>query len=157
MTLTQTERKKTKMKIKTFIVREGAKLPFKATAGSAGADLYACIDTPVTFAPGEQVMIPVGIAMEIPEGCGGFIFPRSSMAVKGGISMPNCVGVIDSDYRGEISVPLVNLGKWNYTVNPYDRIAQIVIMPVENAEYEEVEVLSSTERGEGGFGSTGKN
>ncbi len=85
------------------------------------------------------------------------MFPRSSMAVKSGISMSNCVGVIDSDYRGEISVPLINFGKEDYVVNPCDRIAQMVIMPVENAEYETAEELSSTERGKGGFGSTGKN
>jgi len=145
------------MKIKTAIIREGAKLPFKATSGSAGADLYACIDTPITIGVGERVMIPTGISMEIPSNYGGFMFPRSSMAVKGGISMSNCVGVIDSDYRGEISVPLINLGKEDYVVNPYDRIAQMVIIPVENAEYETAEELSSTERGKGGFGSTGKS
>ena len=145
------------MKIKTIILKEGAKLPYKATSGSAGTDLYACIVEPVTFAPGEQIMIPTGIAMEIPEGYGGFIFPRSSMAVKGGVSMPNCVGVIDSDYRGEISVPLINLGKRYYTVKPGDRVAQMVIMPVENADYELSDLLPSTERGEGGFGSTGKS
>ena len=145
------------MKIKTVKIRENAKLPFKATSGSAGADLYACINEPVVIPAGERAMIPIGIAMEIPLGYGGFVFPRSSAAVKDGISLPNCVGVIDSDYRGEISVPLINHGWAYYTVNPGDRIAQMVIMPVEDAVYELSDELSDTERGSGGFGSTGKN
>ena len=145
------------MKVKTVIIREGARLPFKATSGSAGADLYACIDEPIVIPQGERAMIPTGIAMEIPLGYGGFVFPRSSTAIKSGVSLPNCVGVIDSDYRGEISVPLINHGWAYYTVNPGDRIAQMVIMPVEDAEYELTDKLSDTERGTGGFGSTGKN
>lgn len=145
------------MKIKTVKIREDAKTPFKATSGSAGADMHACINEPVTFGAGERVMIPTGIAVEIPSGFGGFIFPRSSLGVKNGITLPNCVGVIDSDYRGEISIPLINFGREPYTVNPGDRIAQMVILPVADAEYELADELSPTERGEGGFGSTGKN
>lgn len=145
------------MKINAIKLKEGAKLPFKATEGSAGADLFACIEGSLTVKPGETRFVPTGIAVEIPKGYGGFMFPRSSLACKYGISFPNCVGVIDSDYRGEISAVLINHGKSDYTVNPGDRVAQMVIMPVENAEYVFAEELSDTERGKGGFGSTGKN
>lgn len=144
------------MKIKTVKTRENAKLPYTATAGSAGADLFACTDSPVTVGAGERALIPTGIAVEIPAGFGGFVFPRSSVASKHGVSLANCVGVIDSDYRGEISVPVINHGDKDYTINPGDRIAQMVIMPVESAEYETSEELSETARGEGGFGSTGR-
>lgn len=143
------------MKIKTKILREGAKLPFCATEGSAGADICACIEKGVTVEPGKTEKITSGIAVEIPMGFGGFIFPRSSLATKYGITLPNCVGVIDSDYRGEICVPVINLGEESFTVKNGDRIAQMVIMPYETAEYETVPQLSETERGEGGFGSTG--
>lgn len=143
------------MKIRTKIVREGAKLPFRATEGSAGADICACIENDVTVEPGKIKKIPTGIAIEIPVGFGGFIFPRSSLATKYGITLPNCVGVIDSDYRGEVCVPVINLGEESFTVKNGDRIAQMVIMPYEAAEYETVPELSETERGEGGFGSTG--
>lgn len=143
------------MKIRTKIVREGAKLPFCATEGSAGADICACIENDVTVEPGEIKKITSGIAVEIPVGFGGFIFPRSSLATKYGITLPNCVGVIDSDYRGEVCVPVINLGEESFTVKNGDRIAQMVIMPYEAAEYETVSELSETERGEGGFGSTG--
>lgn len=145
------------MKIKTKIVREGAKLPLRATEGSAGADLSACLENEVAVEVGRMKMIPVGIAIEIPVGFGGFIFPRSSLAVKYGVTLPNCVGVIDSDYRGEISVPLINLGDKSFTVKNGDRIAQLVIMPYEATEYETASELTETERGEGGFGSTGLN
>ncbi len=145
------------MKINTVKLKEGAKLPYKATEGSAGADLFACIEKPMTLKPGEILFVPTGIAMEIPKGYGGFMFPRSSLACKSGISFPNCVGVIDSDYRGEISAVLINQSKSDYTVNHGDRVAQMVIMPVENAEYTFADELSDTERGKGGFGSTGKN
>lgn len=146
-----------KMKINVVKLREGARLPFKATEGSAGADLFACIEEPKTIKAGEILFVPTGIAMEIPVGYGGFMFPRSSLACRYGISFPNCVGVIDSDYRGEISAVLINQGKNDYTVNPGDRVAQMVIMPVESAEYMFAEGISDTGRGKGGFGSTGKN
>ncbi len=145
------------MKINVKKLKETAKLPYKATTGSAGADLYACIDAPVTVEAGKRVTIPTGIALEIPQGYGGFVFPRSSCAVKYGLSLPNCVGVIDSDYRGELCVPVINHGEEPYTIAPYDRIAQLVILPVEDAEYCLTQGLSDTERGEGGFGSTGKS
>ncbi|MCM1054544.1 MAG: dUTP diphosphatase [Bacteroides sp.] len=143
------------MKIKTVKLKENAKLPYKATSGSAGADLFACIDAPAAVGAGEILLIPTGIAVEIPLGYGGFVFPRSSTASKHGISLANCVGVIDSDYRGEISVPVINHGNKEYVIGVGDRIAQLVIMPVEEAEYEPAEELSDTVRGSGGFGSTG--
>lgn len=144
------------MKIKTVLLKDAAKLPFKATSGSAGADLFACIEEPVTLSAGERRLIPTGIGVEIPEGFGGFVFPRSSVAGKYGVSLANCVGVIDSDYRGEILVPLINHGDTDYTISGGDRIAQLVILPVASADYELSTSLSDTERGEGGFGSTGR-
>lgn len=144
------------MKIKTKKININAKLPFKATEGSAGADLFACIESELIIKPGKTNMIPVGIAVEIPVGFGGFIFPRSSLGSKYGITLPNCVGVIDSDYRGELCVPLINLGSADFVIQNGDRIAQLVILPVENAEYEDASELSDTVRGKGGFGSTGR-
>lgn len=145
-----------KMHIKVKKIRENARLPFRATAGSAGADLFACIESNVEVGAGERVLIPTGIAIELddPE-TGAFLFPRSSLSVKYGISMANCVGVIDSDYRGEIQVPLVNHTARPYTVHDGDRIAQMVILPILLPEFEECNRLGETERGEGGFGSTG--
>lgn len=145
------------MRINVKKLNEAARLPFRATEGSAGADLYACLEAPVTIEPGKRETIPAGIAIEIPPGYGGFVFPRSSVACKFGVSLPNCVGVIDSDYRGELCVPVINHSNLPYTINGGDRIAQLVILPVENAEYEYSDELSDTERGEGGFGSTGKS
>ena len=144
------------MTIKTKALREGARLPFRATEGSAGADLFACIDDDIIIEPGKIKMIPIGIAVEIPMGYCGFVFPRSSLGSKFGITLPNSVGVIDSDYRGELCVPLINHGENDFTVREGDRIAQLVIMPVEPPAYEFSEELSFTERGVGGFGSTGK-
>ena len=144
------------MKIKTKKININAKLPFKATEGSAGADLFACIESEIIIKPGKTNMIPVGIAVEIPVGFGGFIFPRSSLGCKYGITLPNCVGVIDSDSRGKLCVPLINLGSADFVIQNGDRIAQLVILPVENAEYEDASELSDTVRGKGGFGSTGR-
>ena len=145
------------MNIKTKKLNENAKLPYRATEGSAGADLFACIGEDITIAPGERILIPTGIAIELPDsGCGAFVFPRSSVSSKYGVSLANCVGVIDSDYRGEIKVPLINHSDEPYTVHNGDRIAQMVILPVIVPEYTENEQLGDTERGGGGFGSTGK-
>lgn len=144
------------MKIKVIKLRDPARLPQTATSGSAGADIYACVDGEITVAPGERAMIYTGIAVEIPKGYGGFMFPRSSLAVKYGVSLPNCVGVIDSDYRGELCVPVINHGSEPYTVRNGDRIAQMIILETPAVEYELAEELSDTERGSGGFGSTGK-
>lgn len=133
-----------------------ARIPFRATDGSAGADLYACLDEDVVIAPDERKLIPTGIAIELLSGeAGAFIFPRSSVSSKYGVSLANCVGVVDSDYRGEILVPLINHSSEPYTVHNGDRIAQIVIMPVIQADFVETGELGMTGRGTGGFGSTG--
>ena len=142
--------------VKVKKVREGAIVPKRATEGSAGADLYACISEPITIAPGQLVKIPVGIAIELADkGLAAFLFARSGLGVKHGITLSNSVGVVDSDYRGEICVGLCNVSDEPYTVSPDERIAQMVIMPVVNAEFIEADNLSDTERGEGGFGSSG--
>lgn len=143
------------MKVKIQYVSQKATRPEYATDGSAGMDLTAAMDQPITLKVGGRAMIPTGIAIQIPEGYGGFVFPRSGLAYKKGISMANCVGVIDSDYTGEIKVVLHNISGHDYTVNPGDRVAQLVFLPVPRAELEEVEELEETRRGSGGFGSTG--
>lgn len=137
-------------------LREGAVLPQRQTEGAAGYDLCACLEAPVTLQPGEGYPFPTGLAAEIPQGYAGMMFCRSGLGVKHGISLPNCVGVIDSDYRGELVVPLRNFGDGAYTIQPGERIAQLVIMPVLLPEIVEVEELSQTQRGQGGFGSTGR-
>lgn len=137
-------------------LRPGAEPPQRQTAGSAGFDLKACMEAPVTLKPGDRSTFCTGWAVEIPEGCVGLVFCRSGLGVKHGVSLPNCVGVIDSDYRGELQVPLVNLSREPYTVAPGERIAQLVVAPVCLPVVEEVEELTQTARGEGGFGSTGK-
>ncbi|MBQ7123741.1 MAG: dUTP diphosphatase [Oscillospiraceae bacterium] len=142
--------------IKVKKVRENAVIPKIATSGSAAADLYACIDEPLTVSARGSAVVPTGIAIAVPEGFGAFIFARSGLGIKHGIAPRNCVGVIDSDYRGEIAVGLMNNSDDDYTINPGDRIAQMAIMPVMAAEYIEADELSDTERGKGGFGSTGK-
>lgn len=144
------------MKVKIQYLNPEAKQPEYATDGSAGMDLSAVMDKPVTLNVGGRAMIPTGIALQIPKGYGGFVFPRSGLSYKKGISMANCVGVIDSDYTGEIKVVLHNISGHAYTVNPGDRIAQLVFLPVATAELEEAEELETTERGDGGFGSTGR-
>ena len=133
-----------------------AQLPRRATASSAGYDLCACVRQPVTVEPGQTVSIPTGLAMALPQGYGGFIFARSGLGIRHGIVPGNCVGVIDADYRGEIKVALHNHSDAPVTVQPGDRIAQLVIMPVMMAEYVEADELCDTDRGAGGFGSTGK-
>lgn len=138
------------------ILREGAILPTYGSAAAAGADLYACTGAPVTIAPGETVFVPTGIAMEVPGGCAGLIYGRSGLACKRGLAPANKVGVIDSDYRGEIIVALHNHGAVPQTVESGERIAQMVITPVLTPAYEIVSELSDTSRGSGAFGSTGK-
>ena len=132
-----------------------AKLPTYGSVEAAGADLYACLEQPVTIAPGTSGWIPTGIALEIPKGCAGLIYARSGLACKKGLAPANKVGVIDSDYRGQVVVVLHNHGSEPKTVEHAERIAQLVITPVLTPVYEEVEALSSSERGVGGFGSTG--
>ena len=137
-------------------LRPGAALPAYGSLGAAGADLTACLDTPVTIAPGQTAFIPTGIALEVPANCAGLIYARSGMACKQGLAPANKVGVIDSDYRGEILVALHNHGCQSRVIKPGQRIAQLLITPVLTPAYEEVPELSDTLRDAGGFGSTGK-
>ncbi|MGN0571866.1 MAG: dUTP diphosphatase [Candidatus Fimenecus sp.] len=137
-------------------VSENAVIPKRATGGSAGLDLCACIDAPITLNGGETALIPTGLAIELPSAeYGAFVFARSGLAIKHGIGLLNAVGVIDSDYRGEIKVGVINQITEPYTIEPGERIAQMVIMPVSMMPVEEVETLGETDRGAGGFGSTG--
>ncbi|MBO5364475.1 MAG: dUTP diphosphatase [Clostridia bacterium] len=144
------------MQVKIQYIYEGVQRPEYATSGSAGMDLSAAMDEAVTVPAGGRALVPTGIAMQIPAGYGGFVFPRSGLSYKKGISMCNCVGVIDSDYTGEIKVAVHNISQEDYTINPGDRIAQLVFLPVPQAELIECESLDETERGSGGFGSTGR-
>ena len=132
-----------------------AKLPTYGSAEAAGADLYACLEETVTVLPGESVFVPTGIAMEVPVGCAGLIYARSGLACKRGLAPANKVGVVDSDYRGQIVVVLHNHGSQPQTIENGERIAQMIITPVWTPPYEEAEELSGSERGAGGFGSTG--
>lgn len=142
-----------KMNIKKLDDR--AILPTYGSEFSAGADLYACLDEAVTIEPGEALLIHTGVAMEIPEGYAGLIFARSGLATKKGLAPSNKVGVVDADYRGEVMVSLFNHSKEARCVEPGERIAQLVISPFIAAEWNVVEELNETVRGEGGFGSTG--
>ena len=137
-------------------LNEKAILPTYGSAEAAGADLYACLDAPVTVQPGETAWIPTGIALEVPKGCAGLVYARSGLGVKRGLAPANKVGVIASDYRGQIHVVLLNHGKTEQTIQHGERIAQFLITPVLTPAYEEAEELSDTDRGAGGFGSTGK-
>lgn len=137
-------------------LNENAILPTYGSVEAAGADLYACLDEPVTVAPGETVWIPTGLAMEIPKGCAGLVYARSGLACKKGLAPANKVGVVDSDYRGPVTVVLHNHGAVAQTISHGERIAQMVITPVLTPAYEVADDLSDTGRGQGGFGSTGK-
>ena len=145
----------TPLKLKKL--RPQAVLPVRATSGSAGLDLSACIDAPMTLTPGQRALVPTGLAAAIPAGASGMIYARSSLGVKHGIALSNGVGVIDSDYRGEISVGLCNFSSEPYTIQPGERIAQLVLHPVLLLPVEEADSLDETARGAGGFGSTGRN
>lgn len=144
------------MNINIKKMNKDAILPFRATSGSAGADLFACVEEDIVLSPGKRMLIPTGIAIELdnPE-CGAFIFPRSSVSFRNGVSLANCVGVVDSDYRGEIKVALINHSEEDFIIHNGDRIAQLVILPVIIPSFNEVDSLNDTTRGEGGFGSTG--
>ena len=144
------------MKVKIKKLNENAIIPTYGTEYSAGADLYALLDSSVEIAPHETTFIHTGISVEIPEGYCGLIFARSGLASKRGLAPANKVGVIDADYRGEIMVTLHNHSEIIATVEPCERIAQLAILPFLKAEFEEVDELSDTVRGAGGFGSTGK-
>ena len=133
-----------------------ATVPTYGSEEAAGADLYACLESEVTIPSGETVFIPTGIALEVPKGCAGLVYARSSLGSKQGLAPANKVGVIDSDYRGQVMVALHNHGAVSQIVQPGERVAQLLITPVFTPGFCEVEELSDTERGTGGFGSTGK-
>lgn len=144
----------TTLKIKK--IRPNAVIPQRATPGSAGLDLCACIDAPLLLHAHGHAAIPTGIAVGLPSGTAGFVFARSGLGVKHGICLSNGVGVVDSDYRGEICVGLCNVSGKPYTIEPGERVAQLVVLPVAMLESEQVQTLGETQRGTGGFGSTGK-
>jgi len=137
-------------------MRPDAIVPRYMTANAAGLDLCAAIDAPIELAPGERAAISTGLALKIPDGFEGQVRPRSGLAREHGITVVNAPGTIDADYTGVVQVLLVNLGKHSFTINPKDRVAQLVIAPVVQAECVEVDELPATERGAGGFGSTGR-
>ncbi len=139
-----------------IINKSNHRLPEYATALSAGMDLKANIDQPRKLSPGERAIIPTGLFIELPEGYEAQVRPRSGLAAKYGITVLNAPGTIDADYRGEVGVILVNLSQNDFVINPGERIAQMVVARYERVEWEEVKELGSTDRGEGGFGSTGK-
>ena len=144
------------MDIKVKKLKPGATVPTMGSKFAAGADLYSAEDADVVIEPSETKFIGTGLAMEIPEGYVGLVYARSGLACKRGLAPANKVGVVDSDYRGEIKVALHNHGKEAQTVEKGERIAQMVIAPYLSVNYEEADALSETERGEGGFGSTGR-
>ena len=137
-------------------LNQKAKLPSYKTVGSSGMDLMACVDEPITIKPNESKLVPTGIAIAIPEDTEVQIRPRSGLAAKSSISVLNTPGTIDSDYRGELKIILFNHGKEDFIINNGDRIAQMVLVPIVKMEFEEVDSLPNTVRGQGGFGSTGK-
>ncbi len=142
--------------MKVQIVNKSAyEAPFYATVNSAGMDLKANIEEPITLAPLQRAMVPTGLYIALPEGTEAQIRPRSGLAAKHGVTVLNTPGTIDADYRGEIKVILVNLSNDAFTINPGERIAQMVVARYEKVEWNEVESLDETERGAGGFGSTG--
>jgi dUTP pyrophosphatase len=143
------------MNVRFKRLRPGAVLPRYMTAGAAGMDLSSAADGPVTLEPGARAGVPTGWAIELPAGTEGQVRPRSGLASKFGVTVVNAPGTIDSDYRGELVVLLVNLGREPHVIQPGDRIAQLVVAPVVQARVEEVEALSDTSRGAGGFGHTG--
>ena len=137
-------------------LRPGAKMPTFGSREAAGADLYACLEEPVTIEPGKTVFLPTGLSMALPKGYVGLVYARSGLACKQGLAPANKVGVIDSDYRGEFMIALHNHGTEPRVVEQGDRIAQLVVTPVIQPDYYEADTLDETSRGTGGFGSTGK-
>ena len=137
------------------VASKGAVIPEYKTSGAAGADLCALLDAPLTIPAGSYAMVPTGLFFEIPEGYEVQVRPRSGLAAKYGVTVLNAPGTIDSDYRGEIKIILINLGSSDFTINSGDRIAQMVVAPVTQASFSLTQSLSETERGTGGFGSTG--
>jgi dUTP pyrophosphatase len=147
----------TTIDVKVLDARVSDALPAYATPGSAGLDLRACLDAPLTLAPGQSALIPTGLAIHIGNpGLAAMILPRSGLGHKHGIVLGNLVGLIDSDYQGPLMVSCWNRGQAEFTVQPLERIAQMVIVPVVQAAFRQVESFDASERGEGGFGSTGR-
>ena len=148
-----------KLKIKALSPKIGQEIPapFYASAGAAAMDLHACMDEAVTIPAGERRMIPTGIAIALPSAdYVALVYARSGLSIKHGLCMANGVGVVDSDYRGELKVPMIRLGKEAYTIQPGERVAQLCIAPVYTAAFVPVQELGDTTRGAGGFGATGK-
>ena len=147
----------TTIDLKVLDARMAAHLPHYATPGSAGLDLRACIDAPVTLAPGQAELIPTGLAIHLDDpGLAAMLLPRSGLGHKHGIVLGNLVGLIDSDYQGPLMVSCWNRGSAPFTIEPMERIAQMVIVPVVQAAFRRVDSFATSDRGEGGFGSTGK-
>ncbi|AKM29805.1 deoxyuridine 5'-triphosphate nucleotidohydrolase [Pandoraea faecigallinarum] len=146
-----------KLDVKILDERLRAQLPAYATPGSAGLDLRACLDAPMTIAPGQTVLVPTGLAIHLADaGYAALILPRSGLGHKHGIVLGNLVGLIDSDYQGQLMVSTWNRGNEPFVLNPFERLAQLVIVPVVQAEFNIVDEFPESDRGEGGFGSTGK-
>jgi dUTP pyrophosphatase len=136
---------------------EGLPLPVRATAAAAGCDLAAAVEDELVLAPGQRELVPTGFAIELPDGYEAQVRPRSGLALRHGIVLPNAPGTIDADYRGEIRVILMNLGSEPFVIRRGDRIAQLVVAPVVRVGWDEAQALDETERGDGGFGHTGKS
>jgi dUTP diphosphatase len=142
--------------LKILDTRIGDRLPHYATAGSAGLDLRACLDAPLTLNPGETQLVPTGLAIHLADpGYAALILPRSGLGHKHGVVLGNLVGLIDSDYQGQLMVSVWNRGQEAFTIEPFERIAQMVIVPVMQASFRLVQEFEASHRGEGGFGSTG--
>ena len=154
--LPHARKKPLRFPVRVQVLREGAVLPVYGSKHAAGADLCACLDAAAEIAPGQTVMIPTGLAVELPEGWAGLVYARSGLASRKDLAPANKVGVVDADYRGEILVALHNHGGEVRRVEPGDRIAQLVLAPAPQAVFEETDTLSGTARGSGGFGSTGR-
>lgn len=143
------------MELKVKKVRDNAILPTRGDSEAAGIDLYACIDKPITIQPGQTIMIGSGIACEFPNGYFGAVVPRSSVGIKRHLTLPNNLGVIDYSFRGEIMMAFTNVGEDGQTINPGERLAQMILLPYVTYNIVETDTLSETERGIGGIGSTG--
>lgn len=145
----------TSLPVRIKKLKDNAVIPSYGSECAAGADLYACINDPVTIEPGQTILVPTGLAMELPDGYAGLIYARSGLATKKGLAPANKVGVIDSDYRGEVMVALHNHSNENASIEPQERIAQLVITPYITGVFQIADELDDTVRGAGGFGSTG--
>lgn len=143
------------VRIRRLAHAEGLPLPVYATGGAAGADLCAAVDSEVVIEPGERIAVPIGLVLEIPRGFEAQVRPRSGLAIRRGLTVVNAPGTIDSDYRGELKVLLVNLGAEPITIARGDRVAQMIVAPVTRAVFVEADDLTASDRGSGGFGSTG--